>query len=70
MSILSDQQVIAIACPHCGHEHGKTIAWLKANDAIPCGCGQTIVLDHEDFALALAEIEQQLSRTGASGTKH
>ena len=70
MSILSDQQVIAIACPHCGQEHGKTIGWLKANDAIPCACGRTIVLDPADFALALAEIEQQLSRATPSGTKH
>ena len=70
MSILSDQQVIGIACPHCGHQHSKTIAWLKANDAIPCLCGRSVVLDPEDFALALAEIEQQLSRTTASNTKH
>jgi hypothetical protein len=64
-----DAQVIGIACPHCGEQHARTIAWLKENDAIPCSCGRTIELDPNDFAAALQEIEEQLRRAGGA-TKH
>jgi hypothetical protein len=64
-----DHQVIGVACPHCGHQHAKTIGWLKENNAIPCVCGQTIMLDPDDFAQALAEIEKQIGGAGDS-TKH
>jgi hypothetical protein len=64
-----DNQIIGVACPYCGTQHPQTIAWLKQNREIPCGCGRTITLDPDEFAAALAEIERQLTNIGG-GTKH
>jgi hypothetical protein len=64
-----DSQIVGIACPYCGTEQPQTIAWLKENRELPCSCGKTINLDPVEFASALAEIEQQLTRV-VGGTKH
>jgi hypothetical protein len=64
-----DTQIIGIACPHCGEQHARTIAWLKEHHTIPCNCGQAIELDPNDFASALQEIEDQLRRAGNT-TRH
>lgn len=37
-----DRHVIEFACPGCGKEHGKTVAWLKDNPDFTCACGRRL----------------------------
>ena len=48
MSIL-DGQEIEIPCENCKRNHKKTIAWIKRNSRISCGCGTEVNLESDQF---------------------
>lgn len=65
-----DKGEIALACPQCGRETKKTIAWVKANNHLTCpGCGERIKIDKtkllrglEKADKALADLSRQFKR--------
>jgi endogenous inhibitor of DNA gyrase (YacG/DUF329 family) len=55
-----DNQTITIPCPACGHQHRKTIGWIKANDHIPCVCNRRIDLNKSQFVSELAKVDRSV----------
>lgn len=60
MSGYFDSQSVAVKCPRCGHNHSKTVAWLKTHDDIACVCGANIHVDLEGFRGPLKSAEKSL----------
>ena len=59
---LFDRHVIEFSCPDCGQEHRQTIAWLKRNRDLACGCGRR--LDTEKLGDVFKRADQSVAEFG------
>ena len=70
---LADRTLFAVACPKCGHETPKAVAWLVTKDGMPCRkCGSSIDLKSGDNAFLLEKLADEcavLDRTLAADSK-
>lgn len=58
-----DEAEIRIPCPKCSQTTKKTIAWIKANDELPCGrCASSIIFDREGLLAGLKKAEQSIAK--------
>ena len=44
-----DDYIVGTACPKCGEEFERTMAWCRAHDAIECPCGGRIQIRYESL---------------------
>jgi uncharacterized Zn finger protein len=65
-----DNEEIGIPCPECGHETSRPVAWVKANDELPCRrCGTAIVLENEKHLLTIEQVAQNMTKLRRSLAK-
>jgi len=59
---LFDKAEVTVTCPDCGHEHRKSLGWLRSNDAMVCaGCGQAITLKSEKLRAGLDSADKTIA---------
>ncbi|PST24238.1 hypothetical protein C7U60_09760 [Mesorhizobium plurifarium] len=60
---MPDHEEIGVPCPECGHETSKPVAWVKANDELPCRrCGTPIALENEKHLLTIEQVAQSMTK--------
>ncbi|HEV7308382.1 hypothetical protein [Ensifer sp.] len=61
---------IDIPCPECGHENSQRVAWVKANDELPCEqCGSAIALEDEKHLLVIEQATANIAKLRRSLAK-
>lgn len=51
---------IEIPCSNCSRKTKKTVAWLKNNKALVCGCGTRIEIDASQFNREMKKVQKSV----------
>ena len=56
-----DKEQLSVACPACGKQIKRTVAWFKRDQHCPHGCGTHFTTDK--FRRQIADCERKLADT-------
>lgn len=49
---------LPIQCSKCGRKTKKTVAWLKSNRSLTCGCGARVDIDASQFNRKMKKVDK------------